>query len=73
MIQPMTHDEQQLMAIYNTGSRLDLIRNLNEMRTYLDSSEQELQALTDSAIAKLNIMTDAEFETLDLIPDFCAS
>lgn len=70
MIQPMTHDEQQLMAIYNTGSRLDLIRNLNEMRTYLDISEQELQALTDSAIAKLNSMTDTEFDTLDLIPDF---
>lgn len=70
MIQPMTHDEQQLMSIYNTGSRLDLIQNLNEMRTYLDSSEQELQALTDSAIAKLNAMTDAEYDTLDLIPDF---
>lgn len=70
MIQPMTHDEQQLMAIYNTGSRLDLIRNLNEMRTYLGEDEQELQILTDSAIAKLNAMTDSEFETLDLIPDF---
>ena len=70
MIQPMTHDEQQLMAIYNTGSRLDLIRNLNEMRTYLGEDEQELQILTDSAIAKLNAMTDAEFEMLDLIPDF---
>lgn len=70
MIQPMTHDEQQLMAIYNTGSRLDLIRNLNEMRTYLGEDEQELHMLTDSAIAKLNAMTDAEFEMLDLIPDF---
>lgn len=70
MIQPMTHDEPQLMAIYNTGSRLDLIRNLNEMRTYLGEDEQELQILTDSAIAKLNAMTDAEFEMLDLIPDF---
>ena len=65
MIQPMTHDEQQLMAIYNTGSRLDLIRNLNEMRTYLDISEQELQALTDSAISKLNTMTDGEFDALN--------
>lgn len=70
MIQPMTHDEQQLMAIYNTGSRLDLIRNLNEMRTYLGKDEQELQMLTDSTIAKLNTMTDAEYDSLDLIPDF---
>lgn len=70
MIQPMTHDEQQLMAIYNTGTRLGLIQALNEMRTYLDDDEQELMEATDSAIAKLNTMTDAEYESLDLIPDF---
>lgn len=70
MIQPMTHYEQQLMAIYNTGTRLGLIQALNEMRTYLDADQQELMDATDSAIAKLNAMTDAEYESLDLIPDF---
>lgn len=70
MIQPITNYEQQLMAIYNTGTRLGLIQALNEMRTYLDDDEQELMDATDSAIAKLNAMTDAEFESLDLIPDF---
>jgi len=70
MIQPMTHYEQQLMAIYNTGTRLGLIQALNDMRTYLDDDEQELMDATDSAIAKLNAMTDVEYESLDLVPDF---
>ena len=70
MIQPMTHYELQLMAIYNTGTRLGLIQALNDMRTYLDTDQQELMDATDSAIAKLNAMTDAEYESLDLIPDF---
>lgn len=70
MIQPITHYEQQLMTIYNTGTRLGLIHALNDMRTYLDTDQQELMDATDSTIAKLNAMTDAEFESLDLIPDF---
>ena len=65
-----TFEEQQLMSIYNPGTRLGLIRTLVEMRTYLDKDEQELEDLTDSAIAKLNAMTDVEFAELDLIPDF---
>lgn len=70
MIQPITNYEQQLMAIYNTGTRLGLIQALNEMRIYLDDDEQKLMEATDSAIAKLNAMTDAEYESLDLVPDF---
>ena len=65
-----TFEEQQLMSIYNPGTRLGLIRTLVEMRTYLDKDEQDLKDLTDSAIAKLNAMTDVEFDALDLVPDF---
>ena len=65
-----TFEEQQLMSIYNPGTRLGLIHALVEMRTYLDKDEKELKDLTDSAIAKLNTITDAEFAELDLIPDF---
>lgn len=65
-----TYEEQQLMSIYNPGTRLGLIQALVEMRTYLDKDEQELKDLTDSAIAKLTVVTDAEFDTLDLVPDF---
>ena len=65
-----THDEINLMAIYNTGTREGLIDELTSMRKYLESDETELMELTDSALAKLNTLTDAEFNTLDLIPDF---
>ena len=69
MIQ-FTHDEINLMAIYNTGTRAGLINELTAMRKYLESDETELLALTDSALAKLNQLTDAEFDALDLILDF---
>ena len=65
-----TFEEQQLMSIYNPGSRLGLIHALVEMRTYLDEDEQELRTLTDSAVYKLSRITDDAFEKLDLIPEF---
>ena len=65
-----THDELNLMAIYNTGTREGLIEELTAMQKYLESDEKELLSLTDSALAKLNTLTDAEFDTLNLIPDF---
>ena len=65
-----THDEINLMAIYNTGTREGLIEELTTMRKYLESDETELMELTDSALGKLNTLTDAEFDTFDLIPDF---
>ena len=70
MKENFTFEEQQIMSIYNPGTRLGLIHALVEMRTYLDKDEKELKDLTDSAISKLNGITDAEFRKLDLIPDF---
>ena len=66
----ITHEERQLMSIYNTGTRLGLLEALVNMRTYLAKDETELRDLTDSAIQKLRFMTDAEYEALDLVPDF---
>lgn len=66
----ITYEEQQLMSLYNTGTRQGLIDALTEMRGYLAADETELRALTDSALSKLNRMTDAEYDALDLIPDF---
>ena len=64
-----SHDEINLLAIYNTETRAGLIDELIEMRKYLEPDETELMELTDSALAKLNQMTDAEFENLELMPD----
>lgn len=65
-----THDEINLMCIYNTGTREGLIDSLTEMRGYLTADETELLALTDSALRKLNAMSDAEYAELELYPDF---
>ena len=65
-----THDEINLMTIYNTGSRVGLVEELTAMRGYLEADETELRELTDSVIAKLKRMTNAEFDALDLVPDF---
>lgn len=65
----ITYEEQQLMSLYNTGTRQGLIDALTEMRGYLAADETELWELTDSAISKLNRMTDAEYDELDLFPD----
>ena len=69
MKENFTFEEQQLMSIYNPGTRLGLIHALVEMRTYLDKDEQDLKDLTDSAIAKLNTITDEKFSSLELIPE----
>ena len=66
----ITYEEQQLMSLYNTGTRQGLIDALTEMRGYLAADETELRELTNSAISKLNRMTDAGYDELDLIPDF---
>ncbi len=64
-----THDEEQLIAIYNAGTRSGTIRSLTEMRTYLEADETELRDLTNSALAKLRIISDTEFLVLDLVPE----
>lgn len=69
MKENFTFEEQQLMSIYNPGTRLGLIQALDEMRTFLDKDEQELKDLTDSAITSLDAMTDEEFELMDLTQD----
>ncbi len=65
-----THDELNLMAIYNTGSREGLIEELKAMRVHLEEDETELRELTDSVLRKLADLTDEEYAELDLIPDF---
>ena len=65
-----TYEEQELMSIYDPGTREGLIANLEEMRGYLEPDEAELRDLTDSALEKLRVISDAEYEQLELMPDF---
>lgn len=65
-----TYEEQELMSIYDPGTREGLIANLEEMRGYLEPDEDELRELTNSALEKLRGISDAEYEQLELMPDF---
>lgn len=67
-----TVEESNLMCIYNTGSRADLIAELSEMQNHLAADESELLALTKTVMEKLSAMNDEEFESIsaELIPDF---
>ena len=65
-----THDEMNLMCIYDTGTRTGLIKALSEMRGELGADEVELRRLTDSTIEKLSAITDEEFAKVELYPDF---
>ena len=65
-----THDELNLMAIYDTGTRKGLIAALETMRPHLEEDEVELRGLTDSVLQKLTALSDEEYAELDLIPDF---
>ena len=67
-----TVEESNLMCIYNTGSRTDLLSELSEMQSHLTADETELLTLTKTVMGKLSAMGDEEFESLsgELIPDF---
>ena len=65
-----THDEMNLMCIYNTGTREGLMDALAAMREYLEPEETELRELTDTVLEKLEHITDAEYAGLELVLDF---
>ena len=62
----LTIDEQNILAIFNTGRRKSTIKHLTEMLPDLEPDETELRGLVESAVEKLRSMTDAEFDQLDL-------
>lgn len=67
-----TVEESNLMCIYNTGLRTDLLSELSEMQSHLAADETELLTLTKRVMNKLSAMSDEDFESLsgELIPDF---
>ena len=64
-----TRDEMICMMLYNPGTRLGLMAELEAMRLQLTPSERRLGRLSKSVLEKLDGMTDAEFDSLDLYPD----
>lgn len=68
----ITYDEQQLITIFNSGSRNGTISALEKMSAELEPDESDLRDMTASALTKLRAMTDADYESLDLMPEFDA-
>ena len=64
-----TKDEMICMMLYNPGTRLGLMAELEAMRSQLTPSERRLGRLSKSILTKLAGMTDEEFDSLDLYPD----
>ena len=67
-----TVEETNLMCIYGTDSRTELIKELEEMQVHLQADEVELVDLTRSTLEKLHGMSDEEFEEVksELVADF---
>ena len=59
-----------LILIYQTGTRKDLIKTLEQMKAQLDNDETELKKMSESLLLKLNKMSDKEFDSLCFYPDF---
>ncbi len=67
-----TAEERNLICIYNTGTRTDLLSELAEMKIHLGKDETELLELTQSVIDKIIAISDSEFDSITtvLIADF---
>ncbi len=67
-----SHDEVNIMCIYDTGTRKGLIGELKDAREYLEPDQAELRSYMDSCICKLELMSDEQYTALSdaLVPDF---
>ena len=66
----LTHDEMNLLCIYQTNTRRETINAIMYMQQYLEPDETELAEMSDSLLAKLEQMSDEEFDELEKFPDF---
>ena len=63
-------DEINLMCIYDTGSRVGLMEELERALPDLNREEEELVVLVHQVIGKLGAMSDEAYRTLVLVPDW---
>lgn len=63
-----TVEEENLIAIYLTDTRAELVEDMTAALPYMDV---EMRELTDRTLAKLRAMSDAEFaeQTFDFTDD----
>ena len=58
-------EELMLMILYNPGTRLGLMQELQLMQCYLMPDETALRELSEQVIEKLKLLTNAEFAELE--------
>ena len=58
-------EELMLMILYNSGTRLWLIHELQLMQCYLMPDEIALRELSEGVVEKLKLMTDAQFAEVE--------
>ena len=66
----LTYEEQQVIAIFDNGTREGTIAAIEDVRSYIEPDETELRSLVESTLEKLRAMTDAEFESLELVKEY---
>lgn len=66
----LTHDEMNLLCIYQKNTRIGTMGAITVMQQYLEKDETELAEMSDSLLSKLEKMTDEEFDELEKFPDF---
>ncbi len=66
----LTHDEMNLLCIYQKNTRIGTMDAITVMRQYLEQDETELLEMSDSLLDKLEQMSDEEFDEMEKFPDF---
>lgn len=66
----LTHDEMNLLCIYQKNTRIGTMDSITVMQQYLEKDETELAEMSNSLLSKLEKMTDEEFDELEKFPDF---
>lgn len=64
----LSFEEDQLLALYDTGTRDTTIDNLERMNQALQPDEQELRSLTERVLEILRAMSDKDFEKMKIFP-----
>lgn len=62
-----SQDEINLMCIYDTSDKAELLKELRFSVPYIE--DMELKSITETVIDKLERMTNDEFSKLELEPD----
>ncbi len=66
----LTHDEMNLLCIYQKNTRIGTMDAITVMQQYLEQDETELAEMSESLLSKLEEMSDKEFDELEKFPDF---